>query len=275
MGFLHSSRTKGRVSASLAAASQVRFVGMEGDGDTATLLHFQVPPFGAVVRELFQQQKLWDDTPHPDDTAFELLGAAFDDVAERRADSNRFDTGLLRRIVGYRRVLKRGVHRITLPDARLRKAAHVDEAVVEAACELAAATPEPKRVRVVGRVDVIGASQAVLKLHVRAGQSVTALWEGLSPVDDLRHYFNRDVVVEGTGVFRPSGGLLRIDADAIAVATPSDDAFRRIPSGQVRRDFRAALRLRTAEPSVYARILGSIPAEESEEEFAAAVEALS
>ena len=49
------------MSASLAAASQVRFVGMEGDGDTATLLQFQVPPFGAVVRELFQQQKLLDD----------------------------------------------------------------------------------------------------------------------------------------------------------------------------------------------------------------------
>ena len=67
-----------------------------------------------------------------------------------------------------------------------------------------------------GRLDVMGASQGVLKLDVRPGEIVTALWEGEEPVETLREFFNRDVVVEGVGVFRPSGSLLRVDADAIA-----------------------------------------------------------
>lgn len=40
-------------------------------------------------------------------------------------------------------------------------------------------------------------------------------------------------------------------------------------------DLAQAVRLRAGEPSVYASFLGSIPAEESDEEFAAAVEAFS
>src|SRR5262249_7304542 len=105
MGFLHSSRAKGRVPDALRAAADVRFVGMEGEGTHATLLHFRVPQFEAVAGDLFQQPKLWVDAPQPHETAFELFGAALEDVAQRRADSDRFDAGLLRRISHYRHVL--------------------------------------------------------------------------------------------------------------------------------------------------------------------------
>ena len=104
---------------------------------------------------------------------------------------------------------------------------------------------------------------------------MTALWEGAQPVELLRDFFNREVVIEGTGVFRPSGSLLRIDADAIAAAGTHDDFFRTVPKAAVERDCHKLSRLRPGEPSVYARILGSIPAEESDEEFAAAIEELS
>jgi hypothetical protein len=275
MGFLHSSRAKGRVPAVLRAAADVRFVGMEGDGREATLLHFQAPSFEEVAREFFEQPKLWEDAPQPEQTAFELFGAALDDVAERRTDSERFDPGLLRRISRYRYILRRGVRRITLPDARLERLARVDEAVVDTASELAAITPAPRWVRVVGRLDVLGASQSVLKLQVHPGQIVTARWEGTEPVEDLHHFFNRDVVLEGLGVFRPSGSLLRIDADAIAMASSSDETFRQMPAAPVRRDYQRQARLKPGEPSVYAQILGSIPAEESDDEFAEAIEAMS
>jgi len=275
MGFLHSSRPRGRVPGMLSSASQVRFVGMDGEGDTATLLHFRVPTLGSVAGDLFRQQKLWDDTPQPDQTAFELLGRAFEDIAERRSDSNCFDTGLLRRVAAYRRVLRRGIQRVSLPDARLATVPHVDEAVVLAASELAAATPRPKRVRVAGRLDVIGAKQGLMKLEVGAGQFVTALWDGASTIESLRDHWNKKVVVEGSGVFRPSGALLRIDADAIRLESAADRVFERIPVAHVRRDFSRAARLRVGEASVYARMLGAIPPEESDEEFAAAVDALS
>ncbi len=150
---------------------------------------------------------------------------------------------------------------------------HEDQSRVQTL--LTSRTPEAHRVRVTGRLDVMGASQCVLKLELRPGVVVTALWEGTSPVESLAEHFNHDVVVEGTGVFRPSGSLLRIDADAIAPALKQHEFFWELPVAPVVKDFVKAARLRPTDKSAYAAILGSIPPEESDEEFFAAVEALS
>jgi hypothetical protein len=121
----------------------------------------------------------------------------------------------------------------------------------------------------------MGKSQSLLKLNLPGAVVVTALWDGAEPLEALKDYFNHDVVIEGAGVFRPSGSLLRIDADAIKFAELTDEFFRRLPQASLAPDYQRAIRLRPIEPSVYARIIGSIPAEESDDEFAAAVEALS
>ncbi len=47
------------------------------------------------------------------------------------------------------------------------------------------------------------------------------------------------------------------------------------PVAEANTDLARAVRLRPGEPSVYASFLGSIPPEESDEEFAAAVDELS
>ena len=276
MGFLHSSRALGRIPPSLKAAADVRFVGHSADGKSGTLLRFEVPSFGSAAPELFRQQRLWDDGPEPEQTAFELLGAALVDVAARRVDSNRFDPGLLRRFARYRTLFSRGhLTRIGLPDSVGATSARLDTAVASAASDLFASTPPTQRVRLVGRLDVLGASQGVLKLELKPGVVVSGLWEGDGPVDALKDYFNRDIVVEGRAVYRPSGALLRVDVQAIGMATATDDYFRVLPSGRVKGDVMRLARLRPGEGSSYARILGRIPAEESDEDFLAAVEALS
>lgn len=276
MGFLHSSRARGRVPAALKSAADVRYLGHSADGDNATLLRFEVAPFGEAAEELFKQQVLWAEGPQPEQTAFELLGSALCDVAGHRVDSNRFDPALLRRIASYRRMFGRGrLQRIALPDTVLPQAGQLDLSVASAARELSDATPSSQRVRITGRLDLMGASQGVLKLHLQPGAVVTAIWEGDTPLETLTSFFNRDVVIEGLAVFRPSGSLLRVDADAIAAANANDEFFRHLPTGTLTRDFAKLAQLRSGEKSVYERILGSIPGEESDEEFAAAVEALS
>jgi hypothetical protein len=97
-----------------------------------------------------------------------------------------------------------------------------------------------------GRLDVMGASQGVLTLDARPSEIVTALWGGEEPVETLREFFNRDVVVEGVGVFRPSGSLLRVDADAIVLAASQDEFFRRVPSAAAKRDYHELVRLQTS-----------------------------
>ena len=122
----------------------------------------------------------------------------------------------------------------------------------------------------------MGASQGVLKIEVKPGEFVTVLWDRDEPIESHRELFNRDVVVEGMAVFRPSGSLLRIDAEAIAAASVEDDFFRQVPRGSVLRDYQKLARLKPGERSPYLSLIGSLRAEpgESEEEFQAAIAAL-
>ena len=141
MGFLHSSRARGRIPAGLRAAAEVRYIGHSSTNENVTLLHFEVPTFGSAAGELFGQKLLWEDGPQPDQTAFELLGAALGDVRKRRKESNRFDPALLRRIGSYRRMLKQGIESIGLPDTALVEPEQIDSVAVIAAAELCAANP--------------------------------------------------------------------------------------------------------------------------------------
>jgi len=276
MGFLHTSRTRGRIPKGLTRAAEVRYVGHEKAGAEGTKLHFEVPLFGDVAGDLFEQRQLWEDGPRPEQTAFELLGAALHDVRLRREESSRFDPMLLMRFTRYGRIIRRGrLDRIVLADADLPQQARFDAEVVGAAHELSDATPRPRRVRVTGRLDVLGASQGIFKLQVAGGANVTARWEGQDSIESLAPLFNRDVVCEGVGVFRPSGSLLRIDADALDAAGTGDLPFAAIPHAVPRRDVLREVRLRAGEPSVYRSFIGSIPSEEGDDDFAAAVEAMS
>jgi hypothetical protein len=276
MGFLHSSRARGRIPLGIKAAAEVRYLGHSLDTDDATLLRFEVLPFGEAAEELFAQTQLWDDGPRPEDTAFELFGAALDDVGMQRKESNRYDPNMLRRIAGYRRLFsKGGLRRIVIPDTTLATQPLLDASITNAARALCDATPKPRRVRMSGRLDLIGASQGVLKVHVGQGPVVAALWEGKESIDELAALFNRDVVCEGTAVFRPSGSLLRVDIDAIALATARDVAFAYVPQAIPMADLARSMRLRPNDAPTYSTFLGSVPAEESDDSFATAVKAMS
>lgn len=273
MGFLHSSRASGRVPGYLDAAADARFVGVEGDGDRATLLHFEIQTLGSSAGEAFKQPTLWfaDDFPRPDETAFELFGSALRDVRIGRQDSSSFDPGLLSRIRKYDRVLRRGISCIEMPDTDPERRGTIDSGVVSAASRLSAITPHPRRVRIAGRIDVLAANRGLLKIEVSTGQVVTGLWEGDGHIDSLAHWFNRDVALEGRGVFKPSGALLRIDADHISPARLQDDLFRKVPTGETTRDYRRLAQLRPGEPSAYSRLIKSVDIDVTDEEFESAL----
>ena len=247
MEFLHSSRARGRVPDALKRAAEVRYVGHRADGDEATVLRFKAAPFGSAAPELFGQDRIWDDGPTKDQTAFELFAAALVDVAAQQRESSRFGLGLLERIGTYDRVVRSrgGLRRIVLPDAQSSVPARLDADVVKAAKELAAATPESRPVRVMGRLDLLGTSQRVMKIMLDPRKIDTAVWSSDEDFAGLKKFLDKD------------------------------EFFRKLPEAVIRRDYARLARLRPGEPSAYAKILGSIPAEESDEEFPNALEELS
>lgn len=270
MGFLHASRMSGRIPRGLEAAANVRFIGMDGSGDDVTKLHFQVARFDDVAAELFEQRQLWDDGPQPDQTAFDLLALSLGDVRNQREDSSRFDRGLLDRFASYRSTLKRGIESIRI-DGGAAQQSQIDLLLIDASDHLRRQTPPSRRVRLCAKLDMLGVSGKVMGLYLEDGALVTALWNA-DEFAGLVGFLDQDVVIEGLAVFRPSGRLLRIDADAIAAAGAGDSYFSTLPLPGVA-DYAAAVRTRQGA-SPYKELLGMIPGEESDEEFLKAMDAM-
>ncbi len=273
MGFLRSSRARGRVPLCLQRAADVRFVGHTAGQNDSTILRFEVPEFGSVAEELFEQGQLWNSGPKPEQTAFDLLTASLRDVRQMARNSERFDHALLRRFASYRRLLRRGLSSIALPDANASEVESIDEPLSAAAESLFRETPPARRVRLCGRLDLLAVSKRVLGLDLDDGARVTAVWT-IEGFVDLANFLGKQVVIEGLAEFRPSGTLLRVDADAIRDAGAGDASFSTLPLPEVHHDYQKAAAVRPGQKP-YASIFGLIPGEESDEEFAAAVAELS
>jgi len=274
MGFLHSSHARGRIPGCLQRAADVRFLGHAAGKDDSTLLRFEVPEFGSVAAELFEQGQLWSSGPKPEQTAFDLLAESLHDVRSLAKNSERFDHALLRRFASYHGLFRGGLDSITLPDAHAAESECIDKTLSAAAKSLFLETPPPKRIRLCGRLDLLGVSKRVMGLFVEDGAAVTAVWTTEGFVD-LASFLDKQVVIEGLAEFRPSGTLLRVDAEAIREADAGDAAFSRLPLPESRQNYQKLAAAVRPGQKPFASIFGLIPGEESDEEFAAAVAELS
>jgi hypothetical protein len=274
MGFLHSSHARGRIPLCLERAADVRFIGHAAGQNDSTILRFEVPEFGSVAEELFDQGQLWNSGPKPEQTAFDLLAASLRDVRKMAKNSERFDHALLRRFASYRHLLRRGLSSIALPEANVSDTERIDEPLSAAAESLFRETPLARRVRLCGRLDLLGVSKRVMGLYLEDGTPLTAVWTTEGFVD-LANYLDKQVTIEGLAEFRPSGTLLRVDADAIREAGAGDASFSTLPLPEVRRNYQKVAATVRPGQKPYASIFGLIPGEESDEEFATAVEELS
>ena len=257
----------------LHRAAEVYFLGHSAGKDDSTILHFEVPEFGSVAEELFAQGQLWETGPRPEQTAFDLLAASLHDVRQMSQDSERFDHAMLHQFAAYRRLFKGGLESIVLPDANAPEPEAIDESLSAAAGELYRATPPARRVRLSGRLDSLGVSRRVLGLVLEDDTTATAIW-AMDGIVNLANFIDQQVVIEGLAEFRPSGSLLRVDADAIRLATSGDSVFSVLPFPERQQNYQQAATAIRPGHKPYAEIYGLIPADESDEEFAASVETM-
>jgi len=130
------------------------------------------------------------------------------------------------------------------------------------------------RVRISGRLDQLSVSKRSIRLVLDNGTSVTCVWIGDEFVD-LAPFLDRVVAVEGIARFRPSGKLVNIHANAIREASRSDAAFSALPLRERRRNYQREIASVKSGQKPFDTIFGMIPGEESDEDFIAAVQALS
>ncbi len=99
---------------------------------------------------------------------------------------------------------------------------------------------------------------------LKDGRQVRGIWLGES-IQPLLEHVDQDVVVNGLLSFRPSGSVLRIDAEAVDPAGPADSFFSKLPTGVARLGRRQILQPQTSSVGMHA-VFGKWPGDETDEE---------
>jgi hypothetical protein len=273
MAFESRSRAKGKRPAWLSAASDVRF--LDHAGDDQTILHFEVPMLGDAAREIYRQREMWPTRPEPNDTGFDLLGDVLKDVAANNSDSDRFDLPLLRELEGFRNGLNGAFQKLEFTGARYPRSrpAVLTPEVIQAARQLSRDTPRPQQARLAGQLDMVRNSTNSFAIKLKDGQEVRGVLTG-GDISRVAESFGQNVLVLGKAIFRPSGRLLRIDADEVIPAGERDQFFSAVPKPKRSQyDLREVLREQHHKKGVSA-IFGKWPGNETDEDIATALKEL-
>jgi len=253
----------------LQKAAEFELVGMR-EGSTELL--FEAPALAEAAPDQFAQASLFSSFD-PGASCLDLLAASLADAAGGRRDSERYDDKLVATFEGFGKLLRHGIEQLELegPTPVLFNAASL-----ETIKQLRRETPSDQGAIVEGKLDELRFSSRAFSLLLDDGAALRGLLvrEGIEP-GALGALWGQRVRFEGLIKFRPSGRPLRLEAERFeAVAQPSplwSEMPRPILDG-------AGLSPgpRVGEPGGRPSFLaGPWPDDESDEEFEAAVQALS
>lgn len=253
----------------LRQASDVRLVGISERGEGDTALHLEAPPLGEAAEELYQQQTFWETKPAPQDTAVNVLARVMRDVRTGDPESPLYDLHLLKHLSHIHRLFRHNLVAMEMPQNS--DPAHgftqVDEQVAVKASELSERTPAPRPVRVSGQLDMIRHSTRSFELLLDERRPVRGVLEDAGEMDTLKSLLGFRVVVVGKAVYRPSGSLLRIDAQAVATGGGESKLFEKVPGPVEKRP--APVRYKPGEQAKRGvpGFFGKWPGEETDEEL--------
>lgn len=155
------------------------------------------------------------------------------------ADSDRYDRPLMATLETFGRLFHYGIECVEMINGRT---IHVDRRGIEAIQRLRGRTPEDALVTVTGKLETIRHSDRAFTLVLPSGDKL----RGIATSPDIRaaqlaSLFGEQATVTGIAKFRPSGKMLRIEAEAISrittrpaeTETVRDEIRRLIQEGKV------------------------------------------
>lgn len=251
----------------LRRASDVRFVGISEGSNRDSVLHMEAPGLGEAAEELYQQGTLWETRPAPDDTALNVFARVTREVRQGNPDSALYDLQLLKHLSHSNRLFQQKMISMDLPEKT--GTTQLDREVAIRATELSQRTPSPRQVRVVGHLDMIRHSTRSFEMLLEEGKAVRGILEDGDYMGSLRDLLGQTVLVIGKAVYRPSGSLLRIDAQAVSAGNGVPKLFAKVPPPMEHRPTTIRYRVGEQAKRGVPGFFGKWPGEESDEELLA------
>jgi hypothetical protein len=263
------SNSHGAPPAWLRRAADVRVTGFSGRG-SATVLHLEAPRLGEAAEEIYAQDILWETRPAPAETAVTVLARALEDVGNANVESSLYDRPLLRRVGSLHRVFDDVVTAIRLPakagDENLSMV--VNRNVVQSAAQLSDQTPPPAHLRLTGTLDMIRHSTRSFGLLLEDGAEVHGVVGAQEQMEQLKQFLGSKILVLGRAVYRPSGRLLRIDAQDFASGEGQPHLFTKVPPPRKKRPILVRTKIQDHDRKGVAAFFGTWPGDETDGDFA-------
>jgi hypothetical protein len=257
----------GQPSRWLQAAWDVRATGFSRQG-LNTIVHLALPKLGDAAPKAFDQRKLWEKSLDPDETALELMGKLVADVRDQVANSDTYDGPMLQRLTGWHGLLQSKVKTVLIPSGSPSSPSILDDSVVADARLLNSRIPDPRQIRVVGRIDMVRHSTRSMGLRLDDQNEIrcAVVNEGIT---DLGAYLNKEVTILGKAIYRPSGSVLRLDVEQVLDTTVGREQFSTV-SPSLEGTKKLERKIQTPRTGISA-VFGSWPGEESDEELLSAL----
>jgi len=237
----------------------------EKDGKT---VHLDVPSLLETMPERFKQLELFADLD-PTKSALDFFEDGLEDALNGEAESDRYDEGLVDTFSAFADLLEEGVERLEIVNGRTLPVALEG---LNRIAQLRRQTPPPQAVRVAGKIDAIRHSDKMFTLVLEGAQTLRGIAEAVD-AEKLASMWGKFAVVAGRAVFRPSGTVLRIEAETMAEAGRKEAAlWSAVPRPAMAPLDPRSIRVPQGPRSGINAIWGQWPGEESDEQFEAALE---
>lgn len=234
--------------------------------DADSGIRVRAPTLRDALPGRFEQADLFP-VVDPNKSAIALLAEGLEDAAQGKVDSDSYDEGLLGVFERLSGLFNRGVEGIEITNQRKEATVVVESSSLETIQRLRQSTPQPRRARIVGHIDAISYSDRGFTLVLEDGRKVRGVLVDGSP-KVLAQLFGRLAVVSGLVHYRPSGAVLRVDAERLAPATEADAvAWSEVPKPLDAPLDSRAVRRSQGPRSGLSKIFGKWPGNETDEEI--------
>ncbi len=262
------SSARGTPPAWLERAAAFDLVAIE-DGSTEVVL--EAATLARAVPEQFQQIQMFGGLDGSL-SCLDLFGESLRDAVAAKPDSDLYDDHLLDTFGSISRVFGHGVQKLHVHGAERLT---VDEPAAGNLKALKRNIPADQRVVVVGKLDALRHSDRMFTLVLDDGRVVRGVVTPSVDLEVLGTLSGKRARVAGLSKFRPSGAVLRIEAESVVEAEGDLSLFTGMPRPVLHELDLRSLHEAQGPRSGIAAIFGKWPGDESDEEFEQAVSELS